>query len=293
MSASTYRFDIGRFECLAVSDLTGMHDYTADQHFPSAPPRELAPALARHGLAPEHIPSPFSGLVVNTGTHIVLIDTGVGAIEPGTGLLQANLRAVGVQPEDVDTVILTHAHPDHVGGNTDAEGQIVFARARYVLMRDEWQYWTSAACEAHPVLGEFVPYIQKNLLPLRDRLDLLDGAGAILPGIQAVPTPGHTPGHMAVAVTSRGEALIHAADAALHPIHLEHPDWCPIFDTDPLQAVTSKRALFDRAAAERALVLASHFAPFPSLGHVERRGNGWEWQPARVAVQAPAAASRP
>ena len=285
MSAATYRFNVGRFECIAVCD--GTHAYTSGEFFPHVEPRQLAQALADHRLSAEQIPSPFSGLVVNTGSHRVLIDTGAGALAPGLGTLLANLSAIGVFPETIDTVIITHGHPDHLGGNTDAEGRLVFASARHVLMKDEWRYWTSSACEGGPLGEEFIGYIRKNLLPLRDQVDLLDREMDVVPGIRAIPAPGHTPGHMALAVVSEADELLYTADVALHPLHLEHPDWYTVFDCDPGQALATKRRVFDRAADERALVLAYHFAPFPSLGHVVRRHEGWAWEPVATDAQAP------
>ncbi len=101
----------------------------------------------------------------------------------------------------------------------------------------------------------------------------------IVPGIRMLPTPGHTPGHMAVVVSSGQEELLYISDAALHPIHLEQPAWYPAYDLDPDQALSSKCRLFDFAATDSALVLAFHFSPFPSLGHVIKQGSGWRWEP--------------
>lgn len=100
----------------------------------------------------------------------------------------------------------------------------------------------------------------------------------IVPGIHAVAAPGHTPGHMALAISSGGEQLLCISDTALHPIHVEHPDWCAVVDFAPQQVVTTRRRLFKRAANEKALVLGFHF-PFPGLGHVIPKGDGWQWQP--------------
>lgn len=282
MNAESYRFNVGRFECIAVYD--GAHTYTASQYFANAPADVLAQELSKHGLSPDEIPSPYSGLVINTGAHQVLVDTGAGDSMPGAGKLLHNLQARGIAPEEIDTVILTHGHPDHLGGTTGADGQPVFANARHVLYRDEWDYWTSEASAAHPVNRNFVSFARKNLLPLRGMSDLIDGETEIVPGIRAFPTPGHTPGHMALAIASGSDELLYISDTALHPLHLEHPDWRPIFDLDAEQAGVSQRRLFDRAAAEKALVLAFHFYPFPSLGHVAQDGRGWQWQPIQTGL---------
>ncbi len=277
MSMETYRFNVGAFECIAVND--GTMTYPAVRYFANAPEAELADALQRHQLDPDSIPSPYSGLVINTGAKLVLIDTGAGNFAPGLGKLLPNLRAKGIAPEDIDTVILTHGHPDHLGGNTDADGQVIFRNARHVMLRVEWEYWTEDASPVHPKNQPFLAFARMNLLPLRDQVDLLDGESEIVPGIWALPAPGHTPGQMAVAVASNSDELLYISDAALHPIHLEQSDWYPVYDLDPEQALATRRRLFDRAADEQALVSAFHFWPFPSLGHVVRAGKGWEWQP--------------
>ena len=118
----------------------------------------------------------------------------------------------------------------------------------------------------------------KNILQLRERLDVIDTEGEIVPGVTAISAPGHTPGHMALAIASGQDELLYISDTALHQIHLDEPDWYPIFDTDPVQAIASRRKLFDRAAEKRSPVLAFHFAPFPSLGTVTRQNKGWRWQ---------------
>jgi glyoxylase-like metal-dependent hydrolase (beta-lactamase superfamily II) len=271
-----FSFRVGAFECIAIND--GDASYDAEEYAPNAPPGQVRQALKAHGHEPDDIPSPYSGLLIRTESHVVLIDTGAGDLTPKVGKLLGNLRGAGIEPADVDTVILTHGHPDHIGGNVDADGNPVFPNARYVMFRDEWDYWTGESTLARlaPVFGE---WSRMNLSPLRDRVDLLDAETEIVPGIEAIDAAGHTPGHLALGIHSAGEELLYVSDAALHPIHLEHPDWHPVWDVEPSLAITNKRRLFDRAATEHSLLLAFHFPPFPSLGHVTKRGHGWHWHP--------------
>ncbi len=300
MNGETYRFNVGKFECIAIND--GTFIYNAGQYFANAPRDDLARALRDHGVDPERIPSPYTCLVVNTGAHQVLIDTGAGALTPNVGRLLQHLRTKGIAPEEIDTVILTHGHPDHIGGNVDAEGNVVFRNARHVMWRDEWEYWTDEAnlerVAAQPLGGLIADVARKQLPPIEGRLDLVERETEIVPGIHAIPAPGHTPGQMAVVVVSGDDELLYISDAVIHPIHLEQPDWYPVFDLDPREALATKRRLFDRAAAEQSLVLAFHFDPFPSLGHVVRQGRGWQWQPIETggrgaAEPDPPPASRP
>ncbi len=197
------------------------------------------------------------------------------------GLHFRNLQAGGIAPGDIDMVILTHGHPDHIGGNTDAEGKPAFPKARYVMWKDEWRFWTSGQAEAtldEHVKDVLIEFARKNLPPIQGQLDLVDHETEIVPGIHALAAPGHTPGHMALAISSQGEQLLCISDALLHPIHLEQPEWHAVIDFAPHEVVATRRQLLNRAAAEKALVLAFHF-PFPGLGHVAQMGEGWLWQP--------------
>jgi len=225
--------------------------------------------------------SPYICLVFDTGKHLVLVDTGADGLGPDTGKLLQHLQIQGISPEDIDTVILTHGHPDHLGGNTDAEGKPVFVHARYVICRDEWDFWMSEQAELK--LDEhsrevLLGYARKNLPPIQNQLSLVNYETEILPGIQTIAAPGHTPGHMALAISSEGEQLLCVSDTVLHPIHLEQPDWYAAVDLDPGQVEDTRRRILAKAANEKALVVAFHF-PFPGLGHVIPKGDAWQWQP--------------
>jgi glyoxylase-like metal-dependent hydrolase (beta-lactamase superfamily II) len=209
------------------------------------------------------------------------VDTGAGGLAPTTGKLVQNLKAVAIAPENIDTIIITHGHPDHIGGITDNKGRLAFLNARYVMWQDEWDFWTSEQAETkldEHVREVLLSYARKNLPPIQGQLHLVDRETEILPGIQAIAAPGHTPGHMALAVSSKGEQLLCISDTVLHPIHLKRPEWHAAVDFDPEQVQATRRRILKRAVAEKALVLAFHF-PFPGLGHVSQSGDTWQWEP--------------
>lgn len=291
MRKYTYYFEIGNLECIAIID--GTFNYApplfpppATALFVNAPREQLEQVLGEYDLQPEkwmEWTSIYTCLVIKTSDYIVLVDTGAGNLAPSTGKLQQNMKAEGLMPEDIDIVIITHAHPDHIGGNTNHEGKSAFPNARYVIWKDEWDFWTSERAERELDEHMTVPIniARNNLLPIQGQLELIDRETEIVPGISAFAAPGHTPGHMGLSVSSLDAKLLILSDTVLHPIHLERPEWHAVFDLDPQQTLSTRRRLLHKAAVERDLVFAFHL-PSPGLGYVLQKGEGWQWQPLEI-----------
>lgn len=282
MHVGYYRFKLGELECVSLSD--GCWDYPLESFFANVSVEQIQEALTRGGLPTNLITTPYTHLYIHTGLHQVLVDMGAGdLLAPKTGRLLHNMNAAGIEPAQIGTVVITHAHPDHIGGALDGNGKPTYAKASFYISKDEWSFWFSEVSRAKAG-NEFVRVARRNLEPIRDRVNLVEGESEILPGIHLIPAPGHTPGHVVVSVSSGNQQLLYTGDAVLHPLHLEYPDWRPIYDLLPGEAAASKRRIFDRAAAEKALVMGQHFAPFPALGTVTKNGAGWRWQPIKLAL---------
>jgi glyoxylase-like metal-dependent hydrolase (beta-lactamase superfamily II) len=289
-----YRFTVGAFDCLVVQDGTFAYPYPAQLFFANAPEAERKQTLRAHAIDPDQwdeYVSPYPSVVIETNDQTILIDTGAGDLAPTTGNLQSNLRDGGFDAEDIDTVMLTHGHPDHIGGCVDDDGKPAFPNARYVLPDSEWEFWTSepdlsdlGVDEEIKTLLREVP--QKVLPAVEEQLDRIDAdtETEIVPGVRALPAPGHSPGHMAVSVASEDDRLLHLVDTVLHPIHLEHPEWHAALDHDPDQLVETRKRLLEEAATESVPVLAYHF-PARGLGHISRAVEAWEWQPIEGDLQ--------
>ena len=290
--AGYYRLKIGGLEAAALFD-GGMTPASDKSPFGvDEPPGAVAAALDAALLPKDRVEVPFNVLLVRAGAELVLIDSGCGPhMGAAGGKMFAAMSAIGVKPEHVTGIILTHAHRDHFGGLLDAEKRPVFPQAKLFVGKKEHDFWMSSSPDLSGMAvppeatKEFVTGAQTALGAYKDGIQLVAGGDRILENFQLLDTPGHTPGHLAVVVGSGKDALLHFADVSSHhAISFAHPGWRFAFDADPALAVETRRKLFDRAAAERLRLFGAHM-PFPGLGRVKKTGAGaYEFVPEPFAV---------
>lgn len=256
----SFIFHIGKFECLAISDgAVVVPDMVT--------PKQFDPRDPSTGLAMD-----VNCLVIRTGRHNVLVDTGCGTgFGPIGGHLFENMAAAGIKAGDIDTVVITHAHGDHIGGNADSNGKPAFPNARYVMHRKEWDYWTAKLAEP-PAARDMNFITRNNLPPIKDRLALVDKDAEIVPGIKAVHSPGHTPGGLMLTVSSASQSLLCIGDLVHHEAELTRFDLYAIFDVAKDEAVAERKRLLPQLADSGMLVYAAHLK-FPGLARFARQGD--------------------
>lgn len=281
-----YRIMLGGFEVTSLSDGT-VPSFSLQQLLTNTSPAVVSKALEREFLS-DPVEGSVNAFLINTGPRLVLVDAGAaGLFGPTLGRLLDNLRASGYRPEQVDDVIVTHMHPDHVGGLM-ASGRMAFPNATVHADRREAAFWLSQAnLDAAPAASkDFFRGAIDSVGPYEKagRLKLFDDGAEIMPGIRVRSTPGHTEGHTFVVIESEGRKLmlwgdlVHAA-----PVQFPHPAVTIAFDADSRAAAAQRAKAFEEAAREGYLVGAAHIS-FPGLGRVRAEGAGYRWVPLQYGV---------
>jgi len=279
-----YRRRIGSFEVTAIYD--GAWLRTIDAAFVrNADFADVQKALADSFQAPATLTVPFTSLVVNTGSKLVLIDTGTGgqfvSFAPQSGIWQSNLAAAGIDPRRVDSILISHGHPDHINGIKTKDNALAFPNAEIFIAAPEWAYWlddANLAKAADTARPQFLN-ARRIFRDIGKRVTQFEGERELVPGITTVAAPGHTPGHYAFAIASGNQSLLVLSDVTNNPyLFARHPEWQAVIDVEGPRAVETRRQLLDRAAADRMLVQGYHF-PFPAIGHIARAGGGYDFVP--------------
>jgi glyoxylase-like metal-dependent hydrolase (beta-lactamase superfamily II) len=249
-----------------------------------APAAAVAEILASHFQSPQ-VQLPFNVLLVHLGSEWLLFDAGAGGFSaPTIGRLIPVMAAAGIKPEQITAVLISHAHGDHIGGLVDAKtGELHFPQAKHFIHRREYDFWTGPSPDTSGVrlskemIAAALQTAHTVLTAVKPKLEFVAPGDRLIEGVELIDAPGHTPGHLAFAITSGNEQLLHIVDAAHHEILMfAHLDWTMAGDVAPSLASATRKRLFDRAAADRTRIFAAHFA-YPALGYVRRHETGYEF----------------
>jgi glyoxylase-like metal-dependent hydrolase (beta-lactamase superfamily II) len=281
-----YRLMLGDFEITVLSD--GTVELPMDKLLTNIKPGQLDKMLSRSYLkAP--VESSTNAFLINTGTKLVLVDTGAGNLfGPTLGKLQANLKAAGYQPEQIDDVLITHLHPDHLGGLVAGDKR-AFPNAVLHLAKAEADFWLSAdnmkkaPADAQPMFQQATAMLTPY--STADKFKPFEADAELVPGIKTVATPGHTPGHTVYAVESKGQKLMLWGDIMhLAAVQFADPSVTIQFDSDSKAAAAQRKKAYADAAKAGYWVAAAHL-PFPGIGHVGAEGKGYIWFPANYTTK--------
>ena len=276
-AADSLKYKVGDIEVFSLHDGT-IERVLNDGYVKNASLDEVKKALTAGGIGPDKFDNPFTMTAIRTGGKVVLFDTGFGGNGPPTvGKLAGNMKAAGLDPATVSTVVISHFHPDHISGlwvkETNAQ---VFPNAEILMPEVEYKFWTD------PALVEKLPEaargnvrrIQSTFPTWKNIKQYADGA-ELAPGVRAVATPGHTVGHMSFLVASGGQQLFIQSDVTgIHQLFVKNPGWFSMFDADAPKAEATRRAFFDRVIAEKGMIAGYHFG-FPNVGTLSKDGNGY------------------
>jgi len=280
-----YRFALGDFEVTTLSDAGVLIDGPWPIVGENQPPADVARLMSENLLPERKFQPGFTPTLVNTGKQLILFDTGNGSNgfvpRPNGGWLAAQLAPAGFNADQVDIVVLTHGHTDHIGGLMEG-GKPLFPNARYVIGRAEYEFWSSKARLSTPADGleyKSGKLFQATVMPRTNNITLLKPNEEVVSGIRAVDAYGHTPGHLAFHIESAGRQLLLWGDCAHHEVaSLARPEWHALFDMDKEQGAATRKRIYAMVAAERMPVIGYHTS-FPSVGFVEKASVGYRWLP--------------
>jgi glyoxylase-like metal-dependent hydrolase (beta-lactamase superfamily II) len=255
MAGPGFHFNIGKFECIIFSDGTLVSQDAGDEEV--------------FGL---------NCLFIDSAEHKILIDAGCGeGFQATAGQLVENMESEGIRRSDVDRIIFTHGHIDHVAGAYDSQGKPVFPNASYIVSEKEWEYWLTPPGDDE-LQNMFFGPARKNLLPVRDRFTLAEDGAEVLPGIKLIAASGHTPGIVMVEIASDDQRLLCIGDIVHSQKEFVQPEYLSLFDVTPAEALATRARVLSDVVRSGIFIFACHFT-FPGLGYIRRINNVFTWQP--------------
>jgi glyoxylase-like metal-dependent hydrolase (beta-lactamase superfamily II) len=282
-----YRYKVGSYECTSIND--GASAFPLPDTFVSNVPKQEALAAAEAAYMPQGMVTvPFNPQLINTGSKLILIDSGNGiaayeTTKGAVGRTLQNLAAAGVDPKSIDTVLMSHLHPDHTNGIRALDGSMAFPNAEIMVPAKDWEFWmndeNAAKAQSNQMMKNYFANVKKIYTGIESRVTKYDWGKEVAPGITSIAAPGHTPGHTAFAVASGNSKILIQSDVTNIPeFFLRNPDWHVVYDVEPDVAQATRHKFYDMASAEKAMVVGFHFA-FPSIGHVEKDGSKYRLVP--------------
>ncbi|MFZ2091843.1 MAG: MBL fold metallo-hydrolase [Pseudolabrys sp.] len=279
-AAAPYTIKHGAFELAVVSD--GHLVLPTSFLAPDAPAAQRDALLKAAGQTGEQYNSPTNVTLIRSGTDLILVDMGSGdRFMPTAGKLWDNLKTAGIDKAEITKVVFTHGHPDHLWGAIDELDELIMPDATFYVASAEWSFWTgdNATRGLPPERAGFVTGARRNYAAIKGKMKMVKGGDEIVPGLRIADTPGHTQGHVSLELVG-GDGLIIGGDALTHPlISFQHPEWKPLADHVPDQAVATRRKLLDRLATDRSRLIGFHL-PYPGVGTVERKDGAYRFVPA-------------
>lgn len=273
------RFKLGSFEVTTILDgavpRDGPHPIFAGDKDKS----EVDALMMENDLPTDKVTFYFHPTVINTGNEVILFDAG-NAQNPQSpvGNTAMRLKESGIDPDQVDIVVLTHFHPDHIGGLV-TNGEPVYKNARYVAGSAEYNFWSSQDRLSGPTEG-VAKLTQSNVVPFADKMSFIDDEGTVASGVTGLASFGHTPGHMVFHIESEGKRLMITGDIGNHyVIALQKPDWAFGFDADKPMAAATRKKIFGMIAADKIPFIGYHM-PHPGVGFIEPMGDAFQYVPA-------------
>lgn len=280
-----HRFHVGEMKVTVIDD--ARFTFPAPAFAANQPEGTIGPFLDRYGLPGDFASLHMQVTLIESGSHKVLLDTGMGDItfpenKPDNGRLIAGLQTIGVKPEDITAVVISHGHPDHIG-SCSKDGVPVFKNATYYIAPAELEFWSQKPGNEQNFPNFMLGIGNAQLEPIRKLINPYKDGDEIVPGITAIAAPGHTIGHHAFLLHNGDSKLLHLMDAAVHYlVGPEEPDWALAVEMDQKAAAATRRRLFKQAAEERLMVAGYHF-PFPGIGRIVEQGPSWRFVPMQTA----------
>jgi glyoxylase-like metal-dependent hydrolase (beta-lactamase superfamily II) len=285
MQPAIYRFRLGGFEVASILDSKIIREGLTPSHGGESLAAEVRALARANRIDSDRYEHPFIPSLVNTGRELVLFDTGNGTLQREydqlrgrlpEGLLVERLAQAGYKPQDIDVVVITHGHPDHIGGLVKG-GKPVFPNARYVFGAAEFDFWKRGNVREARKLN--LELFMKIAVPLADRASFIQAGEEVVSGIRAIDAAGHSPGMLAYLIESEGKRLLNWADTCGHyVVSIQRPDIHLDVDDDKEMAVATRKRILDMVATDEIFVVGFHM-PFPGIGFVERTSGGYRWVP--------------